>query len=146
MKVLTWKKNLPNTADPALAISPALIETLLSRVADEVTCRLQPQNTEPLPGPSSEKQPPSHKPAQCCWPPRKNKFVGGANHVTGRFFDSSCLPIVWKVQKKCKSRSGHFLNVHTSQDHSLSWFHTRCLLYGLFHMSFHLLIHSSRRN
>ena len=31
---------------PAVMIPPALIETLVNRVADEVTRRLQPQNTE----------------------------------------------------------------------------------------------------
>ena len=53
-----------NPAGPAFTIPPALIETLVSRVADEITHRLQPQNAEPLPGPSSEEQPPRHEPAQ----------------------------------------------------------------------------------
>ena len=105
---LNMGKNLPTTADPALAISPALIETLQSRVADEVTCHLQPQNTEPLPGPSSEEQPPSHKPAQEVADPQEKtnslveqtvfsvsqSLAGEQNHVTGRLFGSSCLPIV----------------------------------------------------
>lgn len=157
---LNVENNLQNTADPALTISPALIETLVSRVADEVTRRLQPRDTEPLPGTSSGEQPSSPKPAQEVADPQEKtnslveqtvfsvsqSLAGEQNHVTGRLFGSSCLPIVWKVQIKCESRYGQFLNVHTSEDHSLSWFHTRCLVYGLFHMSFHLLIHSSQRN
>lgn len=61
---LNTESDLQTTAGPALTIPPALIETLVSRVADEVTHRLQPQNAEPLPGPHSEEQPPRHEPAQ----------------------------------------------------------------------------------
>ena len=79
---LNVENNLQNTADPALTISPALIETLVSRVADEVTRRLQPWNTEPLPGPSSKGQPPSHKPAQeVADSQEKNEFIGGASSI-----------------------------------------------------------------
>ena len=40
---LYMDNNLQTTGDPALRISPALIETLVSRVVDEVTCCLEPK-------------------------------------------------------------------------------------------------------
>lgn len=54
---------IQTAAGLALTIPPDLIETLVSRVADEVTRRLQPQNADPLPSPSSGGQPPRHEPA-----------------------------------------------------------------------------------
>ena len=116
---LKMDNNLQTTADPAMTISPALIETLVSRVADVVTHRLQLPNTELLPGPSSEKQPPSHKPAQEVADPQEKtnllveqtvfsvsqSLAGEQTPVLGRLFHSSSLPTDSKVSDKCKPRS-----------------------------------------
>ena len=115
---LNVENNLQNTADPALTISPALIETLVSRVADEVTRRLQPQHTEPLPGTSSEEQPSSPKPAQEVADPQEKtnslveqavfsvsqSLAGEQNPVPGRLFHSSSLPIDCKVSDKVRAK------------------------------------------
>ena len=121
MKVLTWRTyNLQNTADPALTISPALIEPLLSRVADEVTRRLQLRNTEPLPGTSSEEQPSSPKPAQEVADPQEKtnslveqavfsvsqSLAGEQNPVPGRLLHSSVYQLTVRFQIKYEPRSG----------------------------------------
>lgn len=115
---LNVENNLQNTADPALTISPALIETLVSRVADEVTRRLQPRHAEPLPGTSSEEQPSSPKPAQEVADPQEKtnslveqavfsvsqSLAGEQNPVPGRLFHSSSLPIDCKVSDKVRAK------------------------------------------
>ena len=112
---LKMEKNLQTTADPALTISPALIETLVSRVEDEVTRPLQPRNTEPFPGPSSEEQPPCHKPAQEVADPQEktNSLVEQAvfsvsQSLAGLYQgDSSTSPVYQlTVRFKCEPRYG----------------------------------------
>ena len=104
--------NLQTTAGPALTISPPLIETRVSRVADEVTCGLRP-----LPGPSSEEQSSSHKPAQGVADSQdktkslveqmfyvNQSLAGEQNLVPGRIFHSSSLPIDCKVSDKVQAK------------------------------------------
>ena len=109
---------IQTAAGPALTIRPALIETLVSRVADEVTRRLQPQNADPLPGPSSEGQPPRHEPAPAVADPQdktkslveqtvscvSQSLAGEQDPVPGRIFHSCSLPIDCKVSDKVRAK------------------------------------------
>ena len=109
-------KRFNTESDCQTTAGPALIETLVSKVADEDTRCLQPQNAELLPGPSSEEQPPRHEPAQEVSDPHdktkslveqivfcfRQSLAGEQTPVPGIIFHSCSLPIDCKVSDKVR--------------------------------------------